>query len=277
VRASASVLVAAALLAGCAPRAPATAEVRALDFAVATARFRIVHGPGDEAVARRVRRAVELAVPRVARWGVPAHPITVTIHPSQGALAAAVHRPGDDWPRGWARWETIELQSPRTWGFRGASDRDLEQLVAHELTHCVTYQLAGDRIGWMHREIPRWFAEGIASVTAGEGHRHGGMEALLEAYEERLGAPAAGSSSQADPFLDSDPRGRRESRAAYRAAHHAAELLVARHGEQGVREVLRLMGSGLRFPAAFERALGLTPAAFVADFRRHVVSRAWRR
>lgn len=273
-RAPAPVLLAAALLAGCAARAPATAEACALDFAVGTARFRIVHAPGAAAEARRVRRAVELAVPRVARWGVPAHPITVTIHPSQAALAAAVDRPGDDWPRGWARWETIELQSPRTWGFRGASERHLEQLVAHELTHCVTYQLAGDRVGWMHREIPRWFAEGIASVTAGEGHRHGGMEELLEAYEERLGA--AGSSSEVDPFLDADPRGQRESRAAYRAAHHAAELLVARHGEQGVREVLRLMGSGLRFPAAFERALGLTPAAFAADFRRHVVSRAWR-
>jgi hypothetical protein len=55
------------------------------------------------------------------------------------------------------------------------------------------------------------------------------------------------------------------------------EFLLRRYGEDRVREVLRLMGRGQRFPAAFKAAIGITDAEFAADFRRYVVWEGWRR
>ena len=58
----------------------------------------------------------------------------------------------------------------------------------------------------------------------------------------------------------------------YGAAHRATELLLARHGEARVLEVLRLMGEGLRFGPAFRAAIGETEQEFAAEFGRYVVS-----
>ncbi len=247
-----AVVLAILLLSGCAPRLAGTGEPRTQELTVGAARFRILYWPEDAAAARDVRHAIELAAPHVARWGGLRQPVTVTIHSSHEALERAVHRQGYDWLRAWARFQTIEVQSPRTWGFFGANERKLEELVTHELTHCAMYQLAGDDLTWMYKEIPRWFSEGVASVTAQQGYRYGGIEDLYEFYQER-------------------------SHVVYGAAHHAVEFLIARYGEARVLEVMRLMGTGLRFPAAFKEAIGLSDAEFAADFRRYVVWQGWRR
>jgi hypothetical protein len=287
-RPPATVVLAIALLAGCAPRLAGSGEPRSQELTVGAARFRIVYWPEDATAARLIRHALELAAPRVARWGGLREPVTVTIHPSHDALEGAVHRQGYDWLRAWARFQTIDVQSPRTWGFFGASERKLEELVTHELTHCAMYQVAGDDLTWMYKEIPRWFSEGVASVTAGQGYRYGGIDDLYAFYQEKLpgsgdGGPERGRGARAvlampgDPIVDPDPLYQEQSHVVYGAAHHAAEFLVSRYGEARVLEVMRLMGSGLRFPAAFKEAIGLSDAEFASDFRRYVVWQGWRR
>ncbi len=275
------------LLAGCAPRLSArerqTAEVK-----VGEARFRVAWSPGDERGARAVIRAVEAAAPRVGRWGALARPVTITVHPDHEALEAAAQRHGYEWLRAWARYDTIEIQSPRSWGLLGASARKLEELLTHELTHCAMYQLAGDELTWMYKEIPRWFSEGIATFTAGQGYRFPDAEELWRFYEKRLPGSGFGEPGHArasprrpvafhgDPIVDSDPIYQEQSQIVYGAAHLAAEFLLRRYGEERVRRIFLLMGGGMRFPAAFEEAIGITDAEFAADFRRYVVWEGWR-
>jgi hypothetical protein len=283
-----TVLAAAGLALACAPRASQGTGLRTQEVTTDASKFWIVYGPEDEDSAGKVRAALELAGPRIARWGGLKHPVTITIHPTHDALEQAVHRQNYEWLRAWARYQTIDLQSPRTWSFFGASQKKLEELVTHELTHCAMYQLAGDELTWMYKEIPRWFAEGVASVTAGQGYRYGGIEALFDFYQEKLPGSGDGDPGRAraaayvvpqpgDPIVDPDTLYQDQSHVVYGAAHHAAEFLVARYGEGRVYEVMRLMGTGLRFPAAFKEAIGISDAEFAAEFRRYVVWQGWRR
>jgi len=277
-----------ALLAGCAHRS--AAELRVRDVTVGDARFRLRWGAGDDRAARQVLRALQAAAPRAERWGPLAHEVTVTLHRDHAALEAAVHRPGYDWLRAWARFQTVDLQSPRSWGLLGVPDRRIEELLAHELTHCAMYQRAGDELTWMYKEIPRWFSEGIASVTAGQGYRYGGPEDLWTFYLSRLPGTGSGDGEPGrsrarsrpaalpgDPIVDPDPIYQEQSHVVYGAAHQAAEFLIRRYGEARVQRVLALMSEGKRFPAAFAEAIGITEAEFAADFRRYIVWEGWRR
>jgi hypothetical protein len=269
---AAALAAALALAAGCAGRAAAP-DPGVADLTLADARFRVRWSPGDARGARHVIRALEAAAPRVRRWGALARPVTVTVHPDHEALEAAAAHPGYVWLHAWARYDTIEIQSPGSWSFFGASARELEELVTHELTHCAVYQLAGDELSWMYKEIPRWFGEGLATVTAGQGHRFPGAEALSRFYAERPTAAAL----RGDPLLDPDPIYAEHWRVVYGASHLAMRLLLERYGEERVRGVIREMGRGERFPAAFRRATGVGDAEFAAEVRRYVVSDAWRR
>jgi hypothetical protein len=278
------------LLAGCVHGPGAWGAPRVEDVTVGDARFRVRWSQGDDRGARQVIRALAIAAPRAQRWGPLTHPVTITIHPDHAALEAAVHRPGYDWLRAWARYQTIDLQSPGTWSLFGASDRRLEELLAHELTHCAMYQLAGDELTWMYKEIPRWFSEGLASVTAGQGYRYGGVAELWAFYQTTLPGSGSGSGDGApvrralrpvalpgDPIVDSDPLYQGQSHLVYAAAHHAAEFLIRRYGEERVGRILELMGKGMRFPPAFREAIGIGEAEFASDFRRYVVWEGWRR
>ncbi len=278
-----------ALLSSCAHRISAPAEIRGQDLAVGDARFRVLWTAGDEKAARQVLRAIAIAAPRVQSWGALAQPVTITIHPNHDALEAAVHRQGYDWLRAWARFQTIDIQSPRTWTLFGVSDRKLEELLTHELTHCAMYQLSGNDLTWMYKEIPRWFSEGIASVAAAQGYRYGGLDDLWRFYQEKLpgsgdGIPGRVRATRApllilpgDPIVDPDPLYQEQSHVVYGAAHHAAEFLIARYGQERVHRILELMGEGSRFPSAFKEAIGITEVEFAADFRRYVVWEGWRR
>lgn len=282
-----------ALATGCAARVFGPAgegEPRTVDVSAGGASFRIRYWPEDEGAMRQVRAALEDAAPRVVRWGLLRAPVTVTLHPSHGALESAVRRPGYDWLRAWARYQTIDVQSPRTWGLLGGTDKEVRELVTHELTHCAMYQLAGDDLTWMYKEIPRWFSEGIASVAAGQGYRRGGLQDLWRFYDE--GPPGSGDgvagaprpravvpgpgAAAGDPLVDPEPLYQDQSEVVYGAAHHAVEFLLARYGEERVHLVVKRMGEGRRFPAAFRAAVGITDAEFAAEFRRFVVWQGWR-
>ncbi len=281
-------LLATAVLAGCFPRDAGPGEGRSQELTVGATRFRIAYWPEDAAAARQVRHALERAAPRVARWGALRHPVTLTIHPTHEALEVAVQRPGHGWLKAWARFDTIELQSPRTWGFFGAGDRKVEELITHELTHCAMYQAAGDDVNWMYKEIPVWFSEGIANVAANWGYRYGGIEALYAFYVVKLPGAGAGVPGRmraarnpvalpGDPIVDPGPIYQDQSEIVYGAAYFAAQFLIQRYGDARIRRLLELMRAGKRFPAAFEEAIGVSEAEFASDFRRYVVWQGWRR
>ncbi len=287
--ARAALVIAIALGTACAHRQGGASEMRSRDVAVADARFRLRWLPVDDGAARQVQRALERAAPRVQRWGALQQRVTITIHPSHEALEDAVQRPGYSWLKAWAKFDTVDLQSPRTWRWLGVSDEKIEELLTHELTHCAIYQLAGTDLTWMFKEIPRWFSEGIATYTADQGYRFPGVEQLWQFYDRTLpagsgfGDPSGGRRARSpvavygDPIVDSDPIYQDQSDIVYGAAYHAADFLIRRYGEDTVHAVLENMGQGMRFPAAFREAVGLTDAEFAADFRRYVVWQGWRR
>lgn len=200
--------------------------------------------PSDADVAAQARRVLPAALAAARRWGPIREPVTITIHPTHAALEAAARKPGHEWLRAWARLDAVDVQSPRTWSTGCLSDAELEQLLAHELTHCAMYQYLG-RGAPAARTVPVWFREGMASVAAGE--RHG---------------PAAGGAGA----LAAAASYRTASALAYATADSAFRLLIALHGDDAVRGILSRLRAGEPFPAAFRAATGISPEAFEAEY-----------
>lgn len=257
--------------------------------------FRIQYWPGDEAAARRVRAALAAAAPRASRWGRLSVPVLITIHPDHQALEAAASREGHPWLRAWARFASIELQSPRTWtplGFLlgGPSDAELVELLTHELTHCAMYQALGGEHTWTQRDVPLWFREGLASVSAGQGYRRVGPEAIWRYYRDAGsgdGQPAAGRTLRrarglGDPLTDpespmGEPLYQHDADLVYGTAHWAFRFLVDRYGEAAVPAILDGVRRGRSFEQAFRAAVGITPRELEDDFTRYVVLQGWRK
>ena len=281
------VLTIAALLAaaGCAhaPAGPPLVD----DVEIAGASFQVVALRGDADAARQVIRALAVAAPRAQRFVPLVAPVTLTLHPSHEDLERAVDREGYGWLRAWARQRTVDIQSPRTWGLWGAGDREVEELLAHELTHCAMFQAAPAGRGegaWALLDVPRWFAEGMASVAAGQGHRRASVEKLRQHWSDvtagagdgwlgsRPGTSGLDPEPRGDPLLDPDPLYRERADLVYGAAHHAFAALVEQHGEDAVRRIFARVREGSTFAAAFRQEIGVEPEAFADGFRRDVVA-----
>ncbi|MCP3141157.1 hypothetical protein [Pyxidicoccus xibeiensis] len=263
-------LLALAWLTGCASTkstsVPATSESAQAE---ATGDLRTSVGPRidlefrerDTGAASQVKLAVERALPKLARWGTFDDSVTIVIHPNHAALERAANRPGHDFLRAWARYEQIELQSPRTWSLLGANQAQVDELLLHELTHSLMYQVASDRLGWTRKRIPLWFREGMASYTAEQGYRVSSLVDLERFWRSQPGA---------DPLTEADTLYQGSSDIVYGAAHHAFTFLVRRYGETAVRAVLHAMSRGPDFPEAFAEAVGVRHEDFLQDFRRYV-------
>lgn len=261
-------------LLACAHRGPPP-EPRAEALTVGGSRFVVQGRPGEDLA--RVRAALERAAPRVSRWGALSAPVVITIHPDHADLEAAVHREGYPWLRAWARYASVEIQAPGTWARGSAGDAELEELVAHELTHCLLYQRGGDALGWpaVDDDVPLWFREGMASVTAGQEHRRLDRDALrsrLRAAGSGGGAGGAGP----DPLTDPEPLQREAAPVVYATAHWAFRFLLDRYGEARVGRILDGLSRGLLFRRAFREAIGIPAPAFEAEFRRYLAWRGWR-
>lgn len=268
-------------------RGPARLEA----VAVEGQRFRLQYWPGDEQAAQQVRRALAAAVPRALRWGRLDGPVLVTILPDHRTLEEAARRADHPWLRAWARYGSVDLQSPRTWRplaflLGGPRDEEVAELLAHELAHCATYQAVGSEYTWAQRDIPLWFREGLASVAAGQGHKRPGPEAIWRFYREASSGGATGgergtADARGDPLTDPDrpagePLYQRHADLVYGTAHQAFGFLLARYGEAAVGGILGRMGGGRSFGEAFEAETGIAPRAFEADFRRYIVWQGWR-
>lgn len=281
-------------LAACATRVPGGAPALSKTIVVGQSTVRLEYHARDAGAAQPVAEALVKALACAERWGRLRVPVTVVLHPSHAALEEAVHRNGFAWLRAWARFDTIDLQSPRTWNLVFPPSRvELEELLAHELTHCVMYQRAGSAWSWPYKGIPLWFREGMASVTAGQGYKRGGPEPLWAFYARTTpgaggGEPAAGGGDSGgagrwrarrngDPISDPEPLYQDEADLVYGAAHHAFQFLLDRYGAERVQRLLTEMGDGHGFEVAFRAAIGIPAEAFEAEFRRYVAWRGWAR
>jgi hypothetical protein len=211
----------------------------------------------DTASERLVSEALAVAVPKVERWGRFAAPVSVRIHPTHEALEQAVNRIDYPWLRAWARYDTIDLQSPRTWSMLGASRGQVVELVTHELTHILMYQRIGTASDWSRKSIPLWFREGMASVTSQQGYRRPGLPEVRRWLREH---------PRMDPIGDADRLYRTENDIVYGAAHRAFERLEERFGDEAIGRLMDRMRAGDRFEKAFSTALGEPPHVFTADF-----------
>jgi hypothetical protein len=210
--------------------------------------------PDGEEVAR-IGSGLLAAGPRLSRWGSFRQGVFVQVFPDHASLEAAIDRRGYPWLRAWAYGDQILLQSPRSWNAASpaALDEELGELLAHELTHSLMYQLmeAEDGPAWTPdaplEEPPLWFREGMASVTAGQGHRRLSAEDLARWIAQHPGAE----------LLHPSPELYRvEKEAVYGAAHRAFDLLVRLAGDQPVRDIFRGVRAGARFTDAFKAATG---------------------
>ena len=229
--------------------------------------YHIRYAPSQAADAARIQRAVDAALPRLAQWGSLREPVTLQVLPDHASLESAVRQHGYAWLRAWSRYDEVFLQAPSSWGLANGTQAQLDELLLHELTHSLMYQLAADRLGWSRKQIPLWFREGMASYTAEQGYRWVSLEEVARHLDRDPGS---------DPMRRPEPLYRDDSNLVYGMAHHAFTFLVRRYGVEAIQGLLREMKAGLEFPAAFTASLGLTPDAFARDFTRYVRLRGFR-
>src|SRR5437764_8642843 len=130
--------------------------------------FELQYSPADAREVGRIEAGLLSAGPRLARWGTFRQGVWVRIFPDHKSLEDAVDRRGYPWLRAWAFGDQVLLQSPRSWSPEGkAQDDDIVELLTHELTHALMYQLMqpATEPPWAQEEPPLWFREGMASVT----------------------------------------------------------------------------------------------------------------
>ena len=257
-----------ALAAACAGTAPRPSSTVQRDLPLAAqaraeaASFDLRYCSDDQGEIERLRAALLTAAGPLSRWGAFEQPVAIRVYPDHQSLEAAVQREGYPWLRAWAFADRIFLQSPRSWNDPSPATvaAELRELLAHELTHALMYQLLGGA-----PEPPLWFREGMASVTAGQGHRRPTAEELSRWIAAHPG----------QDLLEPAPEVyRTEKEAVYGAAHRAFELFLALAGDEGVRELLLLTRGGASFEDAFATVTGVGLARFEVDAVRARFSRA---
>lgn len=226
---------------------PLAAEVQAPGLL-----FEVLYTRPDASEVARIQRGLLTIGPRLSRWGTFRSGVYIRVYPDHDSLEAAVDRRGYPWLRAWAFGDEVLLESPRSWG--PAPDGELDELLLHELTHSLMYQLIQPESSqWPAEEPPLWFREGMASVTAGQGHRRLSPDDLSRWLGAHPGADVLNPPAELY---------RTEKEAVYGAAHRAFDLLVRLHGDEKVRELLRGVSAGAKFADAFHAATGESLGAF---------------
>ena len=257
----------AAFASACATLSLPNRPLRSMEVGAGDARFIITFEPRDDDAAREVAAVIPSVLAHLDRWGTFEAPVTLRIHPSHRALEEAVGRIGYPWLRAWARYDTVDLQSPSSWNLQGASPAQVGELLTHELTHCLMYQRTGTPVTWIYKRIPLWFREGMASVTADQGYRRETAQHLSAYLHQHPGR---------DPLSDAEAMYQDEPDIVYGSAHRAFEFLVLRYGEGAVREVLVGLSRGEDFSAALRRTTSLGEEQLVREFLRYLRWEGWR-
>ncbi|MCA1825545.1 MAG: hypothetical protein ABR567_07035 [Myxococcales bacterium] len=224
--------------------------------------FEVLYSKADERELARIESGLLAVGPRLSRWGSFREGVWIRVFPDHESLERAVDRRGYPWLRAWAYGDQVLLQSPRSWNASEPIEEELNELLTHELTHVLMYQLLQPEdepvLDAVIEEPPLWFREGMASVTAGQGHRRLSSEDLSHWLAAHPGA---------DLLHPKAELYRTEKEAVYGAAHRAFDLLVRICGDQGVRDVLRGVRTGARFADAFKAATGRS----LSDFEQQTI------
>ncbi len=252
-------------LTGCA--APLASLTHSEPVATSLGQFELRAEPGNDAELARLKLGVERATPTLLQWGPLESPVAVYLVPDHSTLEKAVRRSGFDWLRAWAMYDQVLFQAPSTWTEHGANEAEVNELVLHELTHCVLFQRSGTPKTWASRGIPLWFREGMATWTAKQGYRFPTLEEL---------AMEMAGHTERDLINDGEALSRTEQRLVYGAAHHAFTFLIRRYSLAGAIKVMDAMKAGALFDDAFQLALGIPPKAFVREFTFYVRARGFR-
>lgn len=251
-------LVLAATLAACAARTPTMKREPPLAARVEAPGllFELIYTQPDGAELPRIGSGLLAASARLSRWGTFRHGVYVRVYPDHASLEEALDKRGYPWLRAWALGDQVLLQSPRSWNAPG----DLSELLVHELTHALMYQLIEppDPLGpaALLEEPPLWFSEGMASVTADQGRHRMSSEELTRWQREHPGRELLHPDAELY---------RTEKEAVYGAAHRTFDLLLRLTGDEAIRELLRRVREGAAFPVAFQAATGRELSAFERD------------
>ncbi|HEV8701556.1 MAG TPA: hypothetical protein VGV60_09840 [Candidatus Polarisedimenticolia bacterium] len=192
-------------------------------------------------------------IPRVLPTaGAPSGPRSSTV---PGSSAAARLRELDRLAPEWA--SGFLLPSRRLGAIRLAeADRyphaDLGSVLAHEATHMILFDAAGNN-------LPRWFGEGVATGI----ERSWGMRDVL-VFSSSLLTGRLPPLAELDAAFDaSDDR----ARAAYAASFDFMLFTVKRYGDGVVREIVREAASR-PFPEAWRAATGVSLERSETEWRR---------
>lgn len=243
---------------------PLSSLTRVSTVSTTSARFELKTEPTATEDEARVRGALERSVAKLERWGSLAVAVTVRIAPTHVELERAVGRRGYDWLRAWARFDDLIVQSPGSWA---GTDRDVDELIVHELTHCLLFQRSGTSKNWDSKQIPLWFREGMATVTADQGLRFPSLEDLADWLQRN---------PELDVFGDAEHLSKEAYGQIYGTSFHAMRFLLKRTGDKAIVDMMAAMQQGDDFEGAFTRASGTTPKRFEADFLNYLRFRGFR-
>ncbi len=229
-----------------------------------SARFTIRSDGTVDADVHRIEHALSEAPAGLAPWGGLETPVTVFVVSDHRALERAVHRPGYAWLRAWARLEDVVVQAPSTWTTNAAV---IDELLLHELTHCLLFQRTGTPESWRSKQIPLWFREGMAVWTAKQQGLYPTLEDTAQWAEKN---PAL------DVFEDGEALSAEHYLEVYGFALHAFTFLERRYGAVQLGALMGQMKAGADFATGFEQAMGTTLARFQRDFLNYLHLRAFR-
>jgi|GEM_PF-2942018 len=213
----------------------------------------------DSEEAEMVSLAARDALPKVGQWGDFRDKLTIRIHPTHGDMEKQIHRHGYPWLRGWARYETIDLQSPRTWGGDGLQTR-INKMMMHEMTHVVMYQNGGKRHNWYRKDFPLWFREGMASVTAGQADQRGPREDIKKYYIR--------GALDGDPVSDGDTMVKEHPKVVYLTAHWLFADMLEEFGKDKIISIISRVREGQPFGTAWRSVFGVSLDKWLENWRK---------
>lgn len=205
-----------------------------------------IGGDGDDE--QFVDDGLPEALARLDRFGFALRRgVEIRLHGDVRAFQAATGRSAE-WLRAWAGFDTIDVLPPRTWG-DAAWPAPAERL-AHELTHCATFQAFGAEDLAARARIPFFFSEGSASVVAGQEKRR---LPLADVARRAFGACGLDEAWSARDHL-----------VAYGAAHHTMAFVAQRWGDDTLAKIVATaakVGGAGSIEDAFFKATRSTPCA----------------
>jgi len=203
----------------------------------------LFEGPQEEAVAKRAIELLESAYWRIgtALGAYPNGIVTVVLYTNE-QFRDVTKSPA---------WAAAAFDGRIRVPMRGALSNatELERVLAHEFTHALIHSLAP-------RGVPHWLSEGLAQVFEPGGNGPAAAERPRSSAADGAAIPL---SQLETSFEGLDGH---EARVAYVQSAQAARALIDRAGTIGVLNLLSLVGEGIPFAQAFERAMFVSYAEF---------------